>query len=60
MPASAKPRGGRPPATGTTRSVAVLVRLTPKERTQLKAASARAGQELGPWMRELALRAGRP
>lgn len=50
-------RGGRPPVAGTTRSVAVLVRLTPKERERLTAAAQRAGQGLGPWLRDLALRA---
>jgi hypothetical protein len=50
-----KPRG-RPPVTGTTRSVAVLVRLEPAERKRLTEAARRAGLGIGPWLRSLGLR----
>lgn len=52
-----KPRRGRPPETGTTRSTPILVRLTPDERKALQEAADAAGEPLAAWVRDVAKRA---
>lgn len=54
-----KPKPGRPPVDGVTRSASILLRVTPEERERLAAAATRAGLGLGPWLRSLGLREAR-
>ena len=46
---------GRPPATGTTRSTPILVRLTPDEREAMQRAADAAGEPLASWVRAVAM-----
>jgi hypothetical protein len=56
---TAKPRRGRPAVTGTTRSTSMLLRITPEEHEELRAAAEREALPLAVWARSRLLLAAR-